>query len=64
MADVPLAAHVEFPLTPEQYDLMRVQKPDIWQRCLFSPSRRTGYLLDPDNDEWDRALMERSEEDR
>ena len=49
--------HVEFPLTKEQYDQMRIQNPDTWRKCLFSPSRQTGYLLDPDNDERDRALI-------
>ena len=49
--------HVEFPLTREQYNRMRVQNPGMWRKCLFSPSRQTGYLLDPDNDERDRALI-------
>lgn len=61
---IPLEPHVEFPLTKGQYDQMRSQNPDMWRKCLFSPSRQLGYLLDPDNDERDRALMERRTEDR
>lgn len=49
--------HVEFSLTKEQYDQMRVKNPGMWRKCLFSPSRQTGYLLDPDHDERDRALI-------
>ena len=54
----PLEVHVAFPLTQEQYNRMGVQNPGIWRRCLFSPARGTGYLLDPDNDARDRVLMD------
>lgn len=49
--------HTEFPLTKEQYEQMQKQNPSMWEKCLFSPSRQTGYMLDPENDPRDRELM-------
>jgi hypothetical protein len=54
---LPPPPHTEFPLTMEEYRRMRDRDPDTWRRCIFSPHRQTGYLLDPDNDPRDRQLI-------
>ena len=55
---LPPPPHTEFPLTAEEYRRMRTQDPDTWRRCMFSPHRQTGYLLDPDNDPRDMRILE------
>lgn len=53
--------HTPYHLTPEQYEDMRIFRPDVWMRTMYCPRTETAYELDPESDPRDLELIRNSQ---
>lgn len=53
-----LMPHVEVPMSPAQYEELKITRPNAFCRTLYCEHRGTAYLLDPENEDDMRLLTD------